>query len=155
MMNGWTFLFKDSFFWIGLAIFLCAIGGLIWILKQLQREERHETFMPELELPSAEPMAETSDATVRIVKESKEQPPAQVTLESLAEQMNRMEKTLMKITEKLDQPGGSEVVAELEAIMQSLKSMPMSGDSGSINQLSAKMDKIYKVLSALSGSEEK
>ena len=134
-------LWGDMYFWIGLALFASSIWSAFWILKSLHREPDDPSLPRDLNREKNTGMAR----------------PTAATLETLSEKLNRVEEILMTIEQKLGDPAKAqigELTAEVHSLLQFLKSNP-SASNNQVSQLSSKVDKIYQVISSLSGTEGK
>ncbi len=168
-----TELFKDYTFWIGAALFLFSVAGILFILRTLNKEEDKVSFFPTPEpslnlsrhaeppppslvrapLPGTLPQfTPRVDSTMDIIKETaaeKHAPaPANITL-----QLARIENQLEKINAGLLAREKNEGAGELRAILESLKKNGPGSNAQEIDEIKMKVDKIYQVLKSFSGSE--
>jgi hypothetical protein len=131
-------------------LFFFSILGIFWTLRSLQKESESDLIGERRENQDDQKMS----AEAKAHSFYKESAPA---LQTLTDQLDRIEAVLTNIERKLDQTGlsGAGVAAaELKNILQSLKSNPDAAGAIHLGQIASKVDKIYQVLTELSGTEE-
>lgn len=149
-MNELIPLLKDNYFLFGIVLFFSSILGIVWILRSLQKQsaDSAETeFSGQYNLSQVAPDATAKDTLIPESSKNVEK----ATLEILVKQLNNIEKNLAEIARKLEHQDHGK---KNGAVAQTLKSSPSPGENSQIDQLSAKVEKIYQVLVALSNSED-
>lgn len=163
MMHMIEPLLSDSAFWIAAALFLLSIGGVVWILRLMHKPETEtitsfEPFPGAVAPPAPPPPA----AVLQHAPELKLPVPTanKATIESLSERLDKIEDTLTILAVEIKQANlaarsapGDELKNALDAIRAQLASAPQ-GPQDQVGQLSAKVDKIYQVLTSLSGTAQ-
>jgi len=132
-------LSKDTYFWAGLILFTGSAGGIFWILNVLHQESGSQNFEPprRANAPDSPPLKD----------------PLIAALEALSQHINQLEETIHRMDQKLAPPNPQialDTSQELKALIQFLKSNQPGSTNPSTAQMSAKIDKIYQVLTSLS-----
>ena len=149
-MTGLPALAADLYFWVGLVLFLLSLAGIFWILKSLQKEPEHQDPEPETESWGA-PKISGSGLAAR--------PSAgPANLETLAGQIALIEETLSTMEKRFSEQNidqMNEMAGQMKLMVQMLKVIQGGGGGESVAMVNQKVDKIYKILSALSQTEQK
>ena len=80
-----------------------------------------------------------------------------VTLETLSEKLNHIEEMLLKLEQRIPEPSqgkAADLSLEVQGLLQFLKTNPTASNH-QVTQLTSKVEKIYQIISSLSGSEGK
>ncbi len=161
-------LFRDVYLMAGIALLLVSFGGIFWIARSIQKKQEKDHSLPDNfsdiftapaasvppmpARPSAAPVFITAAPAAAPVPSPAAPPadPAQIqqmrsAIEQIASQLEKIEGQMQAIAKKLDEPTHQPADAQSGA---------GNGKSGSaqIAELSTKIEKIYQVLAALSGS---
>ena len=146
-------LLNDHTLWIGIGLFAFSIGGIVLILKTLQKHSDSDSMVPPPENLSPNP--DSSSGVLPATKEGVAHNHT-LNLKTVTDQLDHIENILSSIAKKLDQPNSdkkNQLTEELNSIVKTLKSSTETIDQNQINQLSSKVDKIYQVLISLSAPE--
>ncbi len=143
-------LFSDVYFWAALGLFILSLAGIFLILKALQKTSEEESTASDDEPDFSQ--------TVRISPPAAP-PAAKISLESLADQIRKVESSIALLDKKLQEHNTdqmNEMAGHLKLIVQMLKSIYNNSSSGDgAGAVQEKVDKIYQILSTLSQSEQK
>ena len=155
---GISALAEDLYFWAGLAFFVLSLAGIFWILKSLQKESNPEPEENSWESPGR--AASRTEANGRtVLTEAMARPAAGAAgLETLAGKIALIEASLSKIENRLHEQNSdqmNEMAGQMKLMVQMLKVIQGGGGAESVAAVSQKVDKIYKILSALSQAEQK
>ena len=147
---GLSALAADLYFWVGLVLFLLSLAGIFWILKSLQKESDPQDSESEMESWKAPKMAGSEPAA---------RPSAgPANMETLAGQIALIEETLSKMEKRFSEQSTdqmNEMAGQMKLMVQMLKVIQGGGGAESVAMVNQKVDKIYKILSALSQVEQK
>ncbi len=162
-----NFIFNDIYLSAGIGLLAVSFIGIFWIVRSLRKKQEIESILPGnfndfFTPPQAQaPMPPLAPMTPPLPQASPQAvfaPPApaaapapvivaasasasRISLEQVASHLEKIEEQLQAITQKLEAPAA-----------QGSKGAGSPQDAAQISELSSKVEKIYQVLSSLSGS---